>query len=79
MQIVKQLLPLIASAFILSSGTAMAAGDPVDGKRVFKKCKVCHNAEKTNTRLAQRWLESLAGLLGPRKTKSRNCSVTRKR
>jgi len=60
MQIVKQLLPLIASAFILSSGTAMAAGDPVDGKRVFKKCKVCHNAQKNKHKVGP----TLVGIIG---------------
>jgi cytochrome c len=29
-------------AFALSSGTALAAGDPAAGQKVFTKCKACH-------------------------------------
>ena len=60
MQRIKRLLPLIASAIILTSGTAMAAGDPIDGKRVFKKCKTCHNAEKNKHKLGP----TLVGVIG---------------
>ena len=36
----------LAAALALASGSAMAAGDAAKGKKVFKKCKVCHNVNK---------------------------------
>lgn len=60
MQRIKRLLPVIASAIILTSGTAMAAGDPIDGKRVFKKCKACHNVEKNKHKVGP----TLVGIIG---------------
>ena len=36
----------LAAAFALASGSAMAAGDAAKGAKVFKKCKVCHTANK---------------------------------
>lgn len=38
----------------------MAAGDPVDGKRVFKKCKACHNVEKNKHTVGP----TLVGVIG---------------
>ncbi len=32
----------LAAAMVLSSATAMAAGDAAKGKKVFNKCKACH-------------------------------------
>lgn len=36
----------LAVAMALASGSAMAAGDAAKGKKVFKKCKVCHTIKK---------------------------------
>ncbi len=38
------LLPamLVASVILFDPGAASAAGDPAQGKKVFKKCKACH-------------------------------------
>ena len=36
----------LAAALALASGSAMASGDAAKGKKVFKKCKVCHNVNK---------------------------------
>ncbi len=36
----------LAAAMALASGSAMAAGDAAKGKKVFKKCKVCHTSNK---------------------------------
>ncbi len=36
----------LAAAMALASGSAMAAGDAAKGKKVFKKCKVCHTLNK---------------------------------
>lgn len=35
---------LVVAALTLGMGTAMAAGDPVAGEAVFKKCASCHAA-----------------------------------
>ena len=35
----------LAAALALASGSAMASGDAAKGKKVFKKCKVCHTVE----------------------------------
>jgi cytochrome c len=36
------------SLAVLAAGTAMAAGDPANGEKVFKRCTACHvvNAEQ---------------------------------
>jgi cytochrome c len=36
------------SLAVLAAGTAMAAGDPANGEKVFKRCMACHvvNAEQ---------------------------------
>ena len=36
----------LAAGMALASGSALAAGDAAKGKKVFKKCKVCHTANK---------------------------------
>ncbi len=36
----------LAAAMALASGSALAAGDAAKGKKVFKKCKVCHTFKK---------------------------------
>lgn len=36
----------IAAAVALAGGSALAAGDPAKGAKVFKKCKACHTAKK---------------------------------
>ena len=36
----------LAAAMALASGSAIAAGDAAKGKKVFKKCKVCHTSNK---------------------------------
>jgi len=36
----------LATAMALASGSAMADGDAAKGKKVFKKCKACHTADK---------------------------------
>ena len=38
----KPRLAHIASALAIAVGPAFADGDPVDGEKVFRKCKACH-------------------------------------
>jgi len=35
----------LAVAMVLTSASAMAAGDAAKGKKVFKKCKACHSVK----------------------------------
>lgn len=56
----KRLLPLIASAILLTSAPAMADGDVGAGERVFKKCKACHNVEKNKHKVGP----TLVGIIG---------------
>lgn len=44
----------------LSAGTALAAGDPAKGKKVFNKCKTCHSLEAGKNKIGP----SLAGMFG---------------
>lgn len=37
---------VIAAAFVAFSGIAHADGDPAKGAVVFKKCAICHTADK---------------------------------
>ena len=46
MRKVKFVAVALAAAMALASGSAMAAGDAAKGKKVFKKCKVCHTSKK---------------------------------
>ena len=32
----------LAFVAVLAAGPAMAEGDPAKGKKIFKKCKICH-------------------------------------
>ncbi len=36
----------LAAALAMVSGSAMAGGDAAKGAKVFKKCKICHTANK---------------------------------
>jgi len=44
---------------LLSSG-AMAEGDPAKGKKVFRKCKACHDAQKEKNKVGPH----LVGIFG---------------
>lgn len=43
-----------------SGGSALAAGDAAKGKTVFKKCAICHSAEKGKNKIGP----SLFGIFG---------------
>lgn len=49
-----------AALFAMSMGTALADGDAKKGKRVFNKCKACHNLEKKRNKVGPH----LVGILG---------------
>lgn len=38
----RRILTVAAAVLALSTGAALAEGDPVKGEKVFKKCKSCH-------------------------------------
>ncbi len=52
-------MAMIALTTVLMSGPVLAGGDAVKGKRVFNKCKACHNLEKNKHKVGP----SLAGLI----------------
>jgi cytochrome c len=53
-------LASFVAAFLLSIGSASAAGDAAKGEKVFAKCKACHTTEAGKNRVGP----SLAGLFG---------------
>ena len=53
-------LAAFVAAFVLSIGSASAAGDAAKGEKVFAKCKACHTTEAGKNRVGP----SLAGLFG---------------
>ena len=44
-------LAVAALAIALSPGLALAEGDATKGKKVFKKCKACHYADKKKNKV----------------------------
>ena len=50
----------LVAAFALAAGRAMAGGDPVKGKKVFAKCKVCHSVKDGKNKVGP----SLYGVFG---------------
>ncbi len=50
----------LVAAFALAAGPAMAGGDPVKGKKVFAKCKVCHSVKEGKNKVGP----SLYGVFG---------------
>jgi len=46
MKMVKAFSLAVGIAFALASTSALAAGDPARGEKVFKKCKACHTINK---------------------------------
>ena len=55
----KQLFAFAAAAFLCLAAPALADGDAVAGKAVFKKCAPCHSVEPVN-----RVGPTLAGIVG---------------
>ena len=49
----------LAAAMALASGSALAAGDAAAGKKVFKKCKACHDTKAGKHKVGP----SLAGVI----------------
>lgn len=52
-------LSVLAAAFLCLAAPALAEGDAVAGKAVFKKCAACHSVEPVN-----RVGPTLAGIVG---------------
>jgi len=50
----------LLAAMPLFAGHALASGDPAKGKRVFNKCRACHNADKEVNKMGP----YLVGLFG---------------
>lgn len=59
MKIARLAALLMAAAFALSSGAALA-GDAEKGKKIFNKCKACHSLEEGKKKLGP----SLHGVFG---------------
>ena len=59
MKIARLAALLMAAAFALSSGAALA-GDAAKGKKVYNKCKACHSLEEGKKKLGP----SLHGVFG---------------
>ncbi len=51
---------LVAVSLALSMGTAEAAGDSAKGKKVFNKCKACHNVDNEKNKVGPH----LVGIFG---------------
>lgn len=49
-----------AALIVASTGTALADGDAKKGKRVYNKCKACHNLDKKKNKIGPH----LVGILG---------------
>jgi len=50
----------IAALLAVSAGPALADGDPKKGKRVYNKCKACHELTKTKNKIGPH----LVGIFG---------------
>ena len=50
----------LAVGVMISGGSALAAGDVAKGKKVFKKCKICHAVKKGKNKIGP----SLFGVVG---------------
>lgn len=54
------LAAVLATGMMVSGGSAMASGDVAKGKKVFRKCAVCHDARKGKNKIGP----SLFGIVG---------------
>lgn len=50
----------IAAGMIVSGGGAMAAGDVAQGKKVFRKCAICHDTREGKNKIGP----TLFGIVG---------------
>ncbi len=50
----------LAVGVMISGGSTLAAGDVAKGKKVFKKCKICHAVKKGKNKIGP----SLFGVVG---------------
>ncbi len=51
MRMLRVVAACAVAAIIAAAGTAQAAGDPAKGKKVFNKCKACHEIKKKKNKV----------------------------
>jgi cytochrome c len=60
MRVLKVLAPLATLALLAATGPALASGDVEAGKKVFNKCKACHDISEGKNKVGP----TLKGVMG---------------